>query len=82
MRYVLAIVCAVLAGLFVAAQFSTQITSDIIAGTKFQSPDDVEDMHAILMIVIPLLGAVAGWIAGWLVGGIFDRTPKASKPVK
>jgi membrane associated rhomboid family serine protease len=81
MRYVIAIIFAVVAGLFVAAQYSTQLTSGILAGTKFQSPDQVEDMHAMLMIGFALLGAVGGWIVGWLVGGIFDRSPRAT-PIK
>jgi CDP-diglyceride synthetase len=81
MRYVIAIIFAVLAGLLVAAQYSSVMTSSIVAGTKFQSPDQVEDMHALLMIFFPLLGALAGWVVGWLIGGLFDRTPKPS-PVK
>ena len=82
MRYVIAIIFAVLGGVFVAAQLAAPMTSSIVADTKFESPDQVEDLHSMLMIGFALLGAFAGWLLGWFVGGFFDHPPKnpAAKP--
>jgi hypothetical protein len=79
MRYVIAILFAIVAGYVVATQFAPDMASAMIKSSKFQSPDQVDDYEAILKISIPLLGAAAGFLVGWLVGGLFDRTPKPSR---
>jgi F0F1-type ATP synthase assembly protein I len=81
MRYAIAIIFALLAGWFVAANIAPDMATDLIKQSKFQSPDQVDDYEAMLKISIPLVGAAAGFLVGWLIGGLFDRAPKPS-PVK
>lgn len=74
MRYVIAMVFAIVVAVFTAAQFAAPLTTSIIDGMKFDSPDDVEGIHTALLAAIAFLGLVAGWILGWAVGGLFVRT--------
>lgn len=79
MRYVIAMVFAIIVAVYTAAQFATPLTTSIIDSMKFESPDQVEDIHSALMIGIALLGLIAGWLFGWAVGGLFVRSD-APKP--
>ncbi|MEQ1578033.1 MAG: hypothetical protein ABL894_10295 [Hyphomicrobium sp.] len=78
MRYVIAMIFAICVAVFTAAQFAAPLTTSIIDGMKFESPDQVEDIHSALMIGIALLGLVIGWVIGWAAGGLFVRSDAAA----
>lgn len=80
MRYVIAMIFAICVAVFTAAQFAAPLTTSIIDGMKFESPDQVEDIHSALMIGIALLGLIAGWLIGWVVGGLFVGKEAPVKP--
>jgi hypothetical protein len=80
MRYVIAMIFAIVAAVFTAAQFAAPLTTSILDGMKFESPDQVEDLHTALLAGIAFLGLVAGWLIGWLVGGLFVRPDAPEKP--
>jgi hypothetical protein len=80
MRYVIAMVFAIVVAVFTAAQFAAPLTTSVIDGMKFESPDQVEDLSTALMAGIAFLGLVAGWLIGWAVGGFFVRVPGSSPP--
>ena len=80
MRYVIAMIFAICLAVFTAAQFAAPLTSYIVDGMKFESPDQVEDLTTALLAAIAFLGLVGGWIIGWLVGGLFaSKDAPASK---
>lgn len=80
MRYVIAMIFAIVVAVFTAAQFAAPLTTSILDGMKFESPDQVEVLHTALLAGIAFLGLVAGWLIGWLVGGLFVRTNAPEKP--
>ena len=74
MRYVIAMIFAILVAVFVTAQFAAPMTTAILDGLKFESPDQVELYNNLILGGVALLGLIAGWIIGWLVGGLFVRS--------
>ena len=81
MRYVIAMIFALAAAVFTAAQFAAPLTTSIIDGMKFESPDDVENIHSALMIGIALLGLIVGWLIGWAVSALFVSKQAPVTPI-
>ena len=81
MRYVIAMIFALAVAVFTAAQFAAPLTSSIIGGMRFESPDQVEDIHSALLIGIALLGLIVGWLIGWAVGGLFTAKQAPVTPI-
>lgn len=79
MRYVIAMIFALAVAVFTAAQFAAPMATAITDGMKFESPDQVEDLHTALLAGFAFLGLVAGWILGWLVGGLFVSSPSPAR---
>lgn len=79
MRYLIAIICAIL-GAFLATVFvSSTVATSIVGSLRFNDPDQVADMHAAVFMACNALGLIAGWSFGWLVGGRIagNETPPA-----
>jgi phosphate/sulfate permease len=69
MRYLVAIVCAVL-GAFLATVFVSSTVATMVVGTqRFSDPDQVANMHAAVFMAVNALGLLVGWSVGWLIGG-------------
>jgi phosphate/sulfate permease len=69
MRYLVAIICAVL-GAFIATVFvSSTVATMIVGSQRFSDPDQVANMHAAIFMACNALGLLAGWTFGWLIGG-------------
>ena len=81
MRYVIAMIFALAVAVFTSAQLAAPLTSSIIDGMKFESPDQVEDIHSALLIGIALIGLIAGWLVGWAVGGLFVAKQAPVTPI-
>ena len=79
MRYLIAIICAVL-GAFLATIFiSSPVATMVVSSQRFSDPDQVADLHAAIFMAINALGLMVGWALGWLIGGrvIARETPPA-----
>ena len=70
MRYVIAMVFAVIGAAVMMVFFSSDLASGIVASKRFDNPDDVADLHAALFMAFNAAGLVGGWILGWLFGGL------------
>jgi phosphate/sulfate permease len=69
MRYLVAIICAVL-GAFLATVFVSSTVATMVVGTqRFSDPDQVANMHAAIFMAINALGLLVGWAFGWMIGG-------------
>jgi fatty acid desaturase len=70
MRYVIAMVFAVIGAALMMVFVSSDLATGIVAGRRFDNPDDVADMHTALFMAFNAVGLVGGWILGWLFGSI------------
>jgi hypothetical protein len=69
MRYLVAILGAVI-GAFLATVFVSSPVATMIVGTqRFSDPDQVANLHAIIFMAVNALGLFLGWALGWLIGG-------------
>jgi vancomycin permeability regulator SanA len=79
MRYLVAIICAVI-GAFLATVFiSSPVATLVVASQRFSDPDQVADLHSAVFMAVNAVGLITGWAVGWLVGGriIAGETPPA-----
>jgi phosphate/sulfate permease len=69
MRYLIAIICAIL-GAFLATVFvSSTVATSIVGTQRFSDPDQVANLHATIFMACNALGLIGGWSFGWLIGG-------------
>ena len=69
MRYVVAIVFA-LVGAGLAAVFLGSAVADwIVAHQTFDSSDDAENLHMLAFVGSIAGGLIVGWLVGWLIAG-------------
>ncbi len=70
MRYVIAMVFAVIGAGLMMMFVSSDVASSIVAGRRFDNPDDVADLHAALFMALNVVGLIVGWALGWMFGSI------------
>ena len=78
MRYVVAMVFAVIGAALAAVFFSSSIANWAVLQTSFESPDDADNMHMLVYMLANVGGLIVGWIVGWVIGGLFKRETTAS----
>jgi phosphate/sulfate permease len=69
MRYLVAIIFAVLGALLATVFVSSGVATMIVGTQRFGDPDTVADLHAALFMAINALGLLLGWALGWMIGG-------------
>jgi phosphate/sulfate permease len=79
MRYLIAIVCAVLGALLATVFVSSAVATAVVGTQRFSDPDQVANMHAAVFMAMNACGLIAGWAFGWLIGGriVANETPPA-----
>jgi phosphate/sulfate permease len=77
MRYVIAMVFAVIGAALMMKFVSSDVASMIVASRRFDNPDDVADMHTALFMGFNLAGLIAGWVIGWIFGSVLVPGEKA-----
>lgn len=77
MRYVIAMAFAVIGAGLMMMFVSSDLASSIVAGRRFDNPDDVGDLHALIFMAFNIVGLVVGWVLGWMFSGIVVPTEKA-----
>jgi hypothetical protein len=75
MRYVIAMVVAVVVTLVALLFVSPPLADAVVNRFTFESPDEVADLHSAIYMLSNLAALVIGWVAGWLVGGQLVRPP-------
>lgn len=79
MRYVIAIVSALI-GAAVAFAFAAEgIANWVIAQQKFESSDDVENLSQMVFMLVNLVGLIVGWTIGWAIGGPVQKRADAER---
>jgi membrane protein YdbS with pleckstrin-like domain len=75
MRYVIAMLVAVVAAVIVTVFVSPQLASLAVSRFTFESPDEVGNLEDGVFMLSSLAALLVGWVIGWLVGGRLVSRP-------
>ncbi|MFV0367222.1 MAG: hypothetical protein ACK5KM_02060 [Hyphomicrobiaceae bacterium] len=73
MRYLIAIILAILAAAAASMFVSVPVASWVVRQFTFDSPDSVADLHMLVFMAMNIVALLAGWAIGWAIGGAFDK---------
>ena len=73
MRYVFAMVAAIIVALLTTLFVSPYVASAAVDLFTFESPDEVGNLEDGVYMLSNLAGLMAGWVIGWFVGGRFVK---------
>jgi len=69
MRYVVAMVCAIVIAGLAAVFLSSPVADWVVANQRFESSDDAENLHMLTFIATNVAALLVGWLVGWTVAG-------------
>jgi hypothetical protein len=69
MRYVVAMVFAVIGTGLASFFMSSEIANWAVNHMSFESPDDADSMHMLVYMGGNVAGLIVGWLVGWFVSG-------------
>jgi len=73
MRYIVAMVFAVIGALLATVFLSSSVADWVVAHRSFESSDDAENLHMLVFLASNVAGLIAGWLVGWVIAG-FGRS--------
>jgi hypothetical protein len=77
MRYVTAMVAAIVVALLATLYVSPQLASMAVDRFTFDSPDEVGTLEDAVYMLSNLAALLIGWTIGWLLGGMFGKGTSA-----
>ena len=75
MRYLIAMLVAVVAAVLVTIFVSPQLASMAVDRFTFESPDEVGNLEDGVYMLSNLVALLIGWGIGWLIGGRLVSPP-------
>ena len=75
MRYLIAMLVAIVIAALVTVFVSPQLASMAIARYTFDSPDEVGNLEDGVFMLTSLAALLVGWVIGWLIGGRMVSRP-------
>jgi len=69
MRYVVAMVFAVIGAALTSVFLSSQVANWVVLHLSFDSPDDADSLHMLVYMGSNVAGLIVGWLVGWVVAG-------------
>jgi hypothetical protein len=69
MRYLVAMIFAVIGAALAILFVSSQVADWVVAHRAFESSDDAENLHMLVFIACNFGGLVLGWLVGWVIAG-------------
>jgi hypothetical protein len=73
MRYVFAMVAAIIVALITTVFVSPWLASTAVGMFTFESPDEVGNLEDGVYMLSNLAGLMIGWTIGWFIGGRFVK---------
>ena len=67
MRYVVAMVFAIIVAGLAAVFLSSSVADWVVAHETFESSDDAENLHMLTFIGTNVVALLVGWLVGWAV---------------
>ena len=78
MRYVVAMVFAIIAAALAIVFMSSSVADWVVGHMTFESPDDADNLHMLAFIGTNIVALLIGWMAGWIIGGSGGSKPPAA----
>ena len=69
MRYVVAMVFAIIVAGLAAVFLSSSVADWVVAHETFESSDDADNLHMLTFIGTNVVALLVGWLVGWAVAG-------------
>ena len=69
MRYLVAMIFAVIGAALAALFIGSQAADWVVAHQSFDSSDDAENLHMMVFIGSLVGGLIIGWLTGWVIAG-------------
>jgi vancomycin permeability regulator SanA len=69
MRYLIAMVCAVVAAALATIFLSPRLASMMVDQFTFSSPDEVGNLEDGVFMAANFVALLIGWWLGWMIGG-------------
>lgn len=69
MRYVVAMVFAIIVAGLAAVFLSSSVADWVVAHETFESSDDAENLHMLTFIGTNVVALLVSWLVGWAVAG-------------
>lgn len=76
MRYVVAMIFALLAAAGCILWLGSPVASWAVDKMTFDNPDQVGDMHSLIFMATNLAGLLFGWALGWSIGGVAESNAR------
>jgi cell division protein FtsX len=73
MRFIVAIVFALIGGALAALFLGSPVANWVVAHNSFESSDDAENLHMLTYVGCLVGGLLIGWLVGWVIGGAGKR---------
>lgn len=73
MRYVVAMVFAVIGAALAAVFLSSHVADWVVNHMTFESPDDADSLHMLTYMGANFAGLIVGWLVGWVISGAGAR---------
>lgn len=73
MRYLLAMIVAMVFALLATLFVSSPLASFAVRQFSFDNPDTVADLHSFVFMAANVAALLLGWSIGWALGGRFVR---------
>lgn len=70
MRYLIAMLFAIVFAALAMLYASGRFASWVVAKFAFDNPDQVNDLHVALFMGANLAALIVGWVVGWTAGGL------------
>jgi hypothetical protein len=77
MRYVVAMVFALIVAALAAVLLGGSAADWVVARNSFESSDDAENLHMLVFVGTIAAGLLVGWLVGWIIGGGRSEPPGA-----
>ncbi|MGH1418822.1 MAG: hypothetical protein ACRBCJ_08180 [Hyphomicrobiaceae bacterium] len=65
MRYLLAIIGAIVGALGVTIMLSPMVANWVVGASSFDSPDQVSNFEDVVFLATSVGGLILGWVIGW-----------------
>ncbi len=69
MRYLMAMVFAVIGAGLAMVFVSSQVADWVVARQTFESSDDAESLNMLVFVGSNIMGLIIGWLVGWTIAG-------------